>query len=231
MTLNEAKAITGGISFPSKLKGTAAASSLHPGACFTGAKLSLSSDKNVCFKCFGKKGRFGFPSVQHSLWNRTEIVKRLNVDKDPLDYDKWIAAWVRLIKHYSPKYFRHFMVGDIQSLNHYYAIRAICADTPTTKHWLPTLEWERYSAGAHPPDNCIVRWTWPKVNQRNIPRKQNRYFTTGQTQYAAIVVKNGVFAPLRYFKCPATFHPRLKTCKAHSCTKCWEPHNIAYKEH
>jgi len=223
MTLTEAKRITGGISFPSKLAGTAAASSLHPGACITGRKLSEASDKNVCFKCFGKKGRFSFPSVQHSLWHKTEIVKRLNVNKHPLDYDRWIQAWVTLIRHYSMDYFRHFMVGDVQSQNHHYALRAICTDTSSTQHWIPSLDWYRFATPFDPPiKNAVIRYTAPKVNQKNQPRRPHGP--------KAIVVTNEDFVPSGYFKCPATFTAR-HTCKAHACTMCWTDANIAYKEH
>lgn len=222
MNLTEAKTITGGISFPSKLKGTAAASALHPGACVTGALLSQ-SDNSVCFNCFGKKGRFTFPSVQQSLWRKTEIVKNLNVNKRPIEYDEWIKAWAGLINHYSPRYFRHFMVGDIQSLNHYYALRAIMNDTPSTRHWMPSLDWWKFAHDEKPPRNAFVRWTWPRINQ-NVRNGHH------DKPLKAIVVTNRDHVPKGYFPCPATF-TSLKTCKANSCTACWTNANIAYKEH
>lgn len=225
MTLKEAKRIVGGISFPSKLKGTAAASSLHPGACVTGTLLSR-NEKSVCFKCFGKKGRFSFPAVQQSLWNRTEIVKRLDPINGFKNWADWCDAWALLINHYSPTHFRHFMVGDIQSHSHLLAINAVCQRTPTTKHWIPSLDWNKFGGEAYRPHNAVIRWTWPRVNQRH---------TRGQSPQGskAIVISAMDYVPTGYFPCPATFSHAadLKTCRAHNCTKCWKPGNIAYKEH
>ena len=129
MNLKEAKAITGGLSEPSKMPGYAY--NLPAAACITGAQL-VKIPGSVCAGCYALKGRYRFPNVKEAL-NR-----RLKSLTDP----KWIEAMTVLVAHYSLKvpFFRWHDSGDLQSVQHLKNIFEVCNQTPHTLHWLPPRE-------------------------------------------------------------------------------------------
>ena len=67
MNKKEAKAITGGLSAPSKMPGPAY--NLPAQACITGSKL-VKVQGSVCHGCYALKGRYRFPNVQAALNRR-----------------------------------------------------------------------------------------------------------------------------------------------------------------
>ena len=99
MNKKEAKAITGGLSAPSKMPGPAY--NLPAVACITGAKL-VKVPGSVCAGCYALKGRYRFPNVQAALNRRLKS----------LEHPDWIRAMVVLID--KAPWFRWHDSGDLQ---------------------------------------------------------------------------------------------------------------------
>ena len=125
MNKKEAKAITGGLSAPSKMPGPAY--NLPAVNCITGQKL-VNVPGSVCAGCYALKGRYRFPNVQQALRRRL----------DSLTHPDWIRAMVVLIDN--APWFRWHDSGDLQGPEHLKKIFEVCKLTPSTQHWLPTRE-------------------------------------------------------------------------------------------
>lgn len=166
MLIKTAKAITGGLSAPSKMPGRAYSTPAE--FCKTGSKLALIPG-TVCHGCYAlNRGNYAWPNVKLALRRRYKSVMRA-VDAERLfgawagaKYrERWIEAMVTLIKAQSPAYFRWHDSGDIQSVAHIELIAEVCRRTPQTKHWIPTREIgiiKRWIVnGGKIPDNLSVR--------------------------------------------------------------------------
>ena len=154
MTKKEAKAITGGLSAPSKMPGPAY--NLPATACITGAKL-VKVPGSVCAGCYALKGRYRFTNVQQALRRRLES----------LDKPYWIHAMVVLID--KAPYFRWHDSGDLQGAWHLKNIFEVCKRTPDTMHWLPTRETgmlKLMDPDIVPP-NLIIRLSGHMINGKN----------------------------------------------------------------
>ena len=103
MNKKEAKAITGGLSKPSKMPGHAY--NLPAWRCKTGVKLQAVAG-SVCAGCYAMKGRYRFKNVKDALQRRM----------DSLDHPQWVQAMVVLID--KQPWFRWHDSGDIQSMKH-----------------------------------------------------------------------------------------------------------------
>ena len=203
MNLKEAKAITGGLSEPSKMPGYAY--NLPAAACITGAKL-VKIPGSVCSGCYALKGRYRFPNVKEAL-NR-----RLKSLTDP----KWIEAMTVLVAHYSLKvpFFRWHDSGDLQGAQHLKNIFEVCNQTPATSHWMPTREVK------------LLRLMQPEVVPKNlIIRVSSHMIDQGPVKswpHTSTVVKAGN-------TCPA----RDQGNECGSCRRCWnhDVPNVAYPLH
>ena len=84
MLKKEARAITGGLSKPSKMPGPSY--NLPAAACITGAKLAKIPG-TVCYGCYALKGRYRFTNVRLALARRLES----------LPHPRWVEAMTALI--------------------------------------------------------------------------------------------------------------------------------------
>ena len=76
----------------------------------------------------------------------------------------WTAAMVAQIQR--QKYFRWHDAGDVQDLQHLNKIYEVCRATPGKKHWMPTREaWIKDHLDGKP-DNLVIRFSAPMVDQR-----------------------------------------------------------------
>ena len=66
------------------------------------------------------------------------------------------------------KYFRWHDSGDVQNLDHLRRIYAVCRLTPSVKHWMPTREAWTKDYIVEAPDNLVVRFSIPMVDQAAI---------------------------------------------------------------
>ena len=154
MNKKEAKAITGGLSAPSKMPGPAY--NLPAAACITGAKL-VKVPGSVRAGCYALNGRYRLTNVQQALRRRLES----------LDKPYWIHAMVVLID--KAPYFRWHDSGDLQGAWHLKNIFEVCKRTPDTMHWLPTRETgmlKLMDPDIVPP-NLIIRLSGHMINGKN----------------------------------------------------------------
>ena len=155
MNKKEAKAITGGLSAPSKMPGPAY--NLPAAACITGAKL-VNVPGSVCAGCYALKGRYRFSNVKEALARRLHS----------LDHPDWVRAMVVLIDN--APWFRWHDSGALQGPEHLKKIFEVCTLTPATRHWMPTRE-ARFLSLMDPdiiPTNLIIRMSSHMINQKPV---------------------------------------------------------------
>ena len=198
MKTNEALKIIGGsLSKPSKMPGWSIG--LPAKECKTGGKLQKVQG-SVCFDCYALKGCYVFKVVQDAQY------RRLAALQDP----RWVQAMVHLINSKKPDVFRWHDSGDVQDLNHLQKIYTVCRLTPTKKHWMPTREaWIKKFLGAKP-DNLVIRFSAPMVNQS----------AHSSWPHSSQVVDKD-------FNCPAS----LQNNECKDCRKCWDPAVKVVKYH
>ena len=199
MKTSEALKIVGGLSKPSKMPGWAYG--LPAKECKTGSKLRKVKD-SVCYNCYALKGCYVFKVVQDAQY------RRLAATKTPL----WVGAMVHLINSKKAKEFRWHDSGDVQDEEHLIKIFAVCKLTPTVKHWMPTREaWVKHFL-PECPENLVIRFSMPMVDQA----------AAGGWDNTSTVVTSGR-------TCPA---PEQNN-ECGSCRACWnkEVKNIAYGKH
>ena len=204
MNLKEAKAITGGLSSPSKMPGYAY--NLPTWACVVGTKLR-DIEGSTCSGCYAhERGRYRFKNVKAAL-NR-----RLNSLTDP----RWIEAMTVLVAHYSLKvpFFRWHDSGDLQGADHLKKIFEVCNATQQVQHWMPTREAKLLTLmdPAVVPKNLIIRMSSHMIDQAPV-----KFWP-----HTSTVVKAGK-------TCPA----QENNNQCGSCRQCWnkEVNNGAYPLH
>jgi len=199
MKTSEAWQLVGGLSKPSKMPGWSIG--LPAKECKTGSKLRLIPN-SVCYKCYALKGCYVFEVVQAAQYRRLEAIK------NPL----WVAAMTILINSKKSKWFRWHDSGDVQDLDHLNKIFDICRLTPSIKHWMPTREAWIKDHVSRAPDNLIIRFSMPMIDQE----------PAGSWPNTSTVVTAGA-------TCPSA--KQDNECK--DCRNCWnkEIKNISYGQH
>ena len=169
--------------------------------CKTGGKLQAVPG-SVCYDCYALKGCYVFKVVQDAQYFRLKAIRH------PL----WTGAMAKIINSKKSKFFRWHDSGDVQDEDHLIKIFSVCRLTPTVKHWMPTREaWVKAFLSLKP-DNLVIRFSAPMVNQPAPASWPN----------TSTVVQTGP-------TCPA---PRQQNeCK--DCRACWDPavKNVAYGQH
>ena len=200
MKTSEALKIIGGsLSRPSKMPGWSIG--LPAKECKTGSKLRKVKG-SVCYNCYALKGCYVFPDVQAAQY------RRLEATKSPL----WTGAMVHLINSKKSKEFRWHDSGDVQGEDHLMKIFAVCRLTPSVKHWLPTREaWVKHFLPMGP-DNLVIRFSMPMVDQP----------AAGGWNNTSTVVTSGA-------TCPSA--KQGNQCL--DCRACWDKNikNISYGKH
>ena len=152
MQVKEALKITDSFTRTSKMPGLSY--SLPAWACKTGQKLAKIPG-TPCYGCYAMKGNYTrYPAIKRAQYRRLEAIK----------HPDWVAAMVAVIKR--QKWFRWHDAGDVQDQQHLNKIFEICRLTPDTNHWLPTREAWIKDHLASKPDNLVIRFSPPMVNQR-----------------------------------------------------------------
>ena len=151
MNIKEAQAITGSMTRPSKMPGLSY--SLPAWECKTGSKLRKIKN-SVCSACYALKGNY----TRYKAIKAAQYVRLAS-----LNSELWTAAIVTQIKR--QKYFRWHDAGDVQDLQHLNKIYEVCRLTPGTKHWMPTREaWIKDHLDSKP-DNLVIRFSAPMIDQ------------------------------------------------------------------
>jgi len=199
MKTSEAIKITHTLSKPSKMPGFSIG--IPAKECKTGAKLRKIKG-SVCYGCYALKGCYVFPDVQAAQYKRLKAIKK----------KKWIEAMAHQINSKKVKFFRWHDSGDVQNLEHLNKIYEVCKLTPTIKHWMPTREaWIRDHV-TRAPDNLIIRFSMPMVDQA----------AAGSWPNTSTVVTSGA-------TCPAP----NQGGKCRECRACWTKSikNVSYGKH
>ena len=151
MNIKEAAAITGSMTSTSKMPGLSY--SLPAWECKTGSKLRKIKN-SVCSACYALKGNY----TRYKAIKAAQYVRLAS-----LNNELWTAAIVTQIKR--QKYFRWHDAGDVQDVQHLNKIYEVCRLTPGTKHWMPTREaWIKDHLDSKP-DNLVIRFSAPMIDQ------------------------------------------------------------------
>ncbi len=200
MKTDEALKIIGGsLSKPSKMPGWSIG--LPAKECKTGSKLRK-IEGSTCYDCYALKGCYVFKVVQDAQYRRLAAIK------DP----QWVTAMAHLINSKKPDVFRWHDSGDVQDLDHLNKIYEVCRLSPSKRHWLPTREAWIQKHLASKPENLIIRFSMPMVDQA----------PAGSFEHYSTVVKSGA-------NCPAP--QQDNECR--DCRNCWnsEIKNVSYGIH
>ena len=186
MLVKEAIKITDSFTKTSKMPGLSY--SLPAWECKTGSKLRKIKN-SVCSMCYALKGNYTrYKAIKEAQY------RRLDATKDP----RWVDAMAAVIKR--QKWFRWHDAGDVQDQQHLNKIFEICRLTPDTRHWLPTREAWIKDHLASKPDNLVIRFSPPMMDQRN-----------DTWPNSSMVVETGA-------TCPAP----AQGGKCGSCRQCWD---------
>ena len=199
MKVKEAIKITEGFTRTSKMPGLSY--SLPAWECKTGSKLRKVKG-SVCASCYALKGNYTrYPAIKAAQYRRLEAMK----------HPDWVQAMAAVIKR--QKWFRWHDAGDVQDQQHLQKIFEICRLTPETNHWLPTREAWIKDHLASKPDNLVIRFSPPMVNQR----------APESWPHSSMVVDKG------FHTCPAP----AQGGKCLDCRQCWDPNikTVSYGKH
>jgi len=209
MTLNEAKAIIGNLSEPSKMP--CYGYSISALKCITGGKL-YEIEGSVCNKCYARRGNYLYDNVK----NAHDF--RLNAFNHP----NFVLAMATVINATeSSGYFRWFDSGDLQSEKMLAQICEIASLCGRIKFWLPTKEISIVSSyikkGNKVPKNLNIRLSSYMIDGPAFTTLAQSLGVTTST-----VVRNG-------WTCRA---PKQNN-KCLDCRLCWSTKvkNVAYRYH
>jgi len=191
--------IGGSLSKPSKMPGWSIG--LPAKECKTGGKLQKVPG-SVCFDCYALKGCYVFKVVQQAQYRRLKAIR------DP----QWVEAMAHLINSKRPRVFRWHDSGDVQDPEHLQKIYEVCRLTPSKRHWMPTREAWIKDHLQDKPDNLVIRFSAPMIDQPAPASWPN----------TSTVVTSGA-------SCPA---PKQNN-ECGTCRNCWNPEikNISYGKH
>jgi hypothetical protein len=199
MNTKEAWQLVGGLSKPSKMPGWSIG--IPAKECKTGKKLRQIKN-SVCEGCYALKGCYVFKVVQEAQYKRLEAI----------NHPDWVLAMATLINSKKPDVFRWHDSGDVQDVQHLEKIFEVCRLTPSKRHWMPTREaWIKDHMQAAP-ENLVVRFSSPMIDQGPVKSWANTSTVSTKSR-----------------SCPAPDNNN----ECGSCRACWDPlvKNIEYGKH
>jgi hypothetical protein len=128
MTKTQAATVCGTLTSTSKMP--CKSYSLPTEACITGFKMAQIAG-SICSMCYADKGFYKMyaNNIKPAQFARLDSILGAH----------WVSGMVSHIGN--DAYFRWHDSGDLQSLEHFEKIVAVCAATSKTSHWLPTREY------------------------------------------------------------------------------------------
>jgi len=225
MKTSEALKLVGGLSKPSKMPGWAYG--IPAKECKTGSKL-VNVSGSTCEGCYALKGCYVFKVVQDAQYRRLASIK----------HELWTGAMALLINSKKSKVFRWHDSGDVQDEAHLIKIFAVCKLTPETRHWLPTREAWIKNHLKDCPDNLVIRFSAPMVDQ-DAPGSWPTTSTVTSSHNsencpAFRTDKTGTVHTLEAFDTMTKENKKdLDLGHCGSCRNCWNPEvkNVAYGQH
>jgi hypothetical protein len=213
MTKKQAGSVCGSLTSTSKMPCNSY--SLPTEACITGFKMSK-IEGSICSKCYANNGfyRMYENNIKPAQFSRL----------DSITGEFWVSGMVSHIG--KDPYFRWHDSGDLQNLEHFEKIVAVCMETLLTMHWLPTREYS------------IIKDFIAKHGKNSIPKN--------------LVVRLSAMYPDKPVQIPASLQnvpgitasnvhtktPMGSPCKAPQqngacldCRECWSDSVISYELH
>lgn len=220
-TKKDAIAACGTLGTPSKMPGKSYG--LPAANCHTGQRLARAGINGPCSDCYAVRGNYQYANVAASQARRLAL----------LQHPDWTRAMVWQLKNAGDKYFRWHDSGDIQSLEHFAHIIAVCKATPNVRHWLPTQEWAlvRTWRRAHGklPKNLVIRFSARKYGDMPRPRVWRQWSSVVDNNTWRILRKLGRVARRKVLACPAP--NQNNNCG--KCRACWDGRInwVVYRKH
>ena len=213
MTKAEALKIIGGLSSVTAMP--CPSFSISAFDCQTGSELAKIPG-SVCSKCYARRGYYHWPTVKAAHARRLEKINEAIADHRFAKV--WIDAFARALA--GVRWFRWHDSGDLQSVEHFNLIAAVCTSTRATNHWLPTKEaryvsrWMEFFGPL--PDNLTVRVSAPMIDE-SISIK----LPTATVHRSKPPTEGSVVCPVP---------TERKSCGP--CRACWNPgvKNVSYPE-
>ncbi len=208
MTYDSAWQLVGGLSSPSKMP--CHGWSISAKRCKVGSKLRKVVD-SVCSKCYALKGNYMFPSIQACLERRYAAAQKAT----------FAPAMIFLINTLTPRFFRWYDSGDLDSVKMLGKIVEIANACPDTKFWLPTKEYkvvqDFVKGGGLIPSNLCVRLSAYMIDESGPIVLAKRLGVTISE------VSKGAFS------CPSSNQGN----KCLDCRACWDKNTfcVSYKRH
>ena len=189
--------------------------------CQTGSKLRKIPG-TPCSKCYALNGHYRRANVQAVQEKRYQ----------GLLHPEWEESMVTQILLHGNTHFRWFDSGDLQSADHFAKIKRVAWQTPSVKHWMPTMEyrWVAREAYRFPP-NLTVRLSSTKIGAMRRTEKMPTSMVMpvkDDAEWLELVQRSGV-AHFGMFFCPSS----LQDDKCMGCRACWDPkiQTIVYRQH
>ena len=207
MNTKEAWKLVGGLSKPGKMPGWSIG--IPAKECKTGVKLQKVPG-SVCYDCYAMKGCYVFKVVQDAQYRRLKAIYTA----------PWVKAMVHLINSKKPDVFRWHDSGDVQDLEHLNKIYDVCRLTPGKRHWMPTREaWIKDHLDSKP-DNLVIRFSAPMMDQLAPKSWPNS---------SSVITGDKPWFGATSIVCPSSKQGN----KCLDCRQCWNPDikNISYKAH
>jgi hypothetical protein len=225
MKTSEALQIIGGLSNTKKM--ACWSYGLPAPECKTGSKLRKKKG-STCYGCYAMKGCYVFPVVKAAQYRRLASIK------DP----RWVKAMAVSINSKQAPEFRWHDSGDVQDLDHLNKIFEVCRLTPGKRHWLPTREaWTRDHV-SRTPDNLIIRFSMPMVDQEPAGSWAHTSTVSSIATDASCPAfrtdKTGhVWDLLSYHQFDKKRKKELDLGHCGTCRRCWshDINNISYAQH
>ena len=189
--------------------------SLPTEACVTGFKMSK-IEGSICSKCYANNGFYKMyeNNIKPAQFSRL----------DSITGEYWVSGMVSHIG--KDEYFRWHDSGDLQNLEHFEKIVAVCIATEFCKHWLPTREYN------------IIKAFIEKHGKDSIPKNLI-------VRLSAMYPDKPVQIPASLYNVPSITASNVHTktpigspCKAPSqdgaclnCRECWTDSVVSYALH
>ena len=213
MTKKQAGSVCGSLTSTSKMPCNSY--SLPTEACITGFKMSK-IEGSICSKCYANNGfyRMYENNIKPAQFARLDSILGAH----------WVSGMIAHIGN--DPYFRWHDSGDLQNLEHFEKIVAVCLATEFCKHWLPTREYN------------IIKAFIAKHGKNSIPKNL-------VVRLSAMYPDKPVIIPASLQNVPGitasnvhTKTPMGSPCKAPQqngacldCRECWSDNVVSYALH
>ncbi len=227
MSLAEARAIAGTLSYTTKMPGFSYG--LDAFSCKKGSELAAMPG-STCRNCYARRNFYGLPHVRKSQQKR----------QGSLTHPRWVDAMVELILHHCAEepWFRWHDSGDLVDVGHLWRIMEVVKRTPHISHWLPTREFqivrEFIHSGGLIPANLTIRLSAHFVDGASFPGRRGLEHLPTSTVHTEPGKPVQVSERRRdSVECRAYLRAEIGGGSCGPCRACWsrDVPNVSYPSH